>query len=491
MKILFLAAEAEPFIKVGGLGDVAGSLPRALRSLKPSFSMNGQEPDEVDVRLVIPFHQAIQRSQYTLETVATFAIQHTGGPIRAEILMTNVNDVPVYLVSGAPFLAEDSIYSPDATLDGYKYTFFSLAALELARALDWAPDIVHANDWHTAPAIYTLRIRPDAFFQNTATLIEVHNLPYLGVGAGPALQSFGLPPALHTALPIWAQDLPLPLGLLAADHIVTVSPTYAKEILTPEYASGLEGFLQTRADSISGILNGLNVEKWDPALDSALAAQYNQDNLKARALNKESLQNELELTSFSQEVPLLGMVSRLDPQKGIDLVPGTLRLIDDIPWKAVILGTGTPELEADLDRLKERYPNRVQVVTLFDPLLSRRIYAGADILLIPSRYEPCGLTQMIAMRYGCVPVARATGGLIDTIQDFDFSEHGTGFLFKQPTIEAFSGALRRALEVFQKPGAWRRLQQDGMAQDFSWERSARQYLKLYQFLVRKKNLAIG
>jgi starch synthase len=308
----------------------------------------------------------------------------------------------------------------------------------------------------------------------------------MGAGAGPALQSFGLPPALQSPLPLWAQDLPLPLGLLTADHIVTVSPTYAKEILTPEYGSGLEGFLQSRADSISGILNGINVEEWDPALDSTLAAQFNRDNLTARALNKGGLLRELGLHETSLALPLLGIISRIEAQKGIDLVPGALRLIDDLPWQAIILGTGEPELEAAIERLADRYPGRVKAAFRFDPLLSHHIYAGADCLLIPSRYEPCGLTQMIAMRYGCVPVARATGGLIDTIQDFDFSEHGTGFLFKRPTVEVFSGALRRALEVYQKQNAWRRIQQDGMAQDFSWERSARQYLKLYLFMNRKK-----
>ncbi len=497
LKILFLAAEAVPFIKVGGLGDVAGSLPQALRAL--SVDQNGDECN-LDVRLVLPFHGAIQRRDYVLRPVAKFTVPHASGPIYAEVLETEVNGLRVYLISGPPIPKDAPVYSTDASVDGFKFTFFSLAALELPRQLHWIPDVIHANDWHTAPAIYALNVNGDPIFDDTVTVLGLHNLPFLGVGAGPAMGGFGLPPAseftrtnsVHTrsALPQWADHMPLPLALLTADHIVAASPTYAKEIFTPEFGSGLEDFLRSRADSISGILNGINTHYWDPEIDSHLAANYTIDTIPARAANKEALVREFGLNP-DPHIPLLAMVSRMDPQKGVDLVPEALRQIasvpepDDQPWQAIILGTGVPTLEAAVRRLEVDFPDRVRTAIRFDSPLSHRIYAGADALLIPSRYEPCGLTQMIAMRYGCIPIARATGGLRDTIQDHARPERSTGFLFRDATSEKLASAMLRALAVYAEPEKWRSLQRNGMAQDFSWERFARQYFDLYRDLIEK------
>jgi starch synthase len=314
-------------------------------------------------------------------------------------------------------------------------------------------------------------------------ILGVHNLPYLGAGADSALEAFNLPPAVGSRLPKWAQHMPLPLGLLAADRIVTVSPTYSREILTPEFGSGLHQFLRTRSDRISGILNGIDMERWNPETDSALVANFNQEELTARAANKAALQKEFDLQA-DDRIPLLAIISRLDPQKGIDLVPDALRQIRRMAWQAIILGTGSPELEEAVRRLEGEFPDRVRAAIRFDGILSRRMYAGADALMIPSRYEPCGLTQMIAMRYGCVPVARATGGLRDTILDYQESPESTGFLFKKASSPALAGALRRALKVYNDRDAWSSLQKRGMSQDFSWERSAREYLKLYQSIVK-------
>jgi starch synthase len=411
---------------------------------------------------------------------------------RAEALMLELDGLPVYLIAGPLIPADAPVYTPDAGADGVKFTFFSLAALELARQLDWAPHVVHANDWHTAPAVYALGLRRegDAFYRHTATLLGLHNLPYLGVGAGQALADFGLPPASNSALPEWARDVPLPLGLLSADHIVAASPTYAQEILTPEFGSGLQEFLETRSGRISGILNGLDVERWNPHDDSLLAVNYSVDDLTQRAANKVALQAEFDLQP-DLNVPLLAMVTRMDHQKGVDLVPEALRLLVSsrtharLPWQAIILGTGDPGVEAAARQLEVDFPSRVRAALRFDAALSHRLYAGADMLLIPSRYEPCGLTQMIAMRYGCVPVARATGGLRDTIADFDRSADSTGFLFNEPTPEALAGALVRALHTYARPRAWHGLQSRGMRRDFSWARFARQYLELYLSLTRQ------
>jgi starch synthase len=480
LDILFLAAEAEPFIKIGGLGDVAGSLPKALKSLV----MDAKSPyEEIDIRLVIPFHGAIQRQSFNLRPVGSFSIPHIGGDIHAEALETEISGVPVYLISGPPILKDAPVYSEDASVDEYKFTFFSLAALELAHFLEWQPDIVHANDWHTAPAIYALKARADPFFNKTATLFGIHNLPYMGEAASPSLEAFGLPMPGDSPLPWWAQNMPLPLGLLYADHIVVVSPSYAKEILTHEFGAGLEDFLKTRSQDISGILNGIDTQLYDPVKDTALVSNFSCDNLSDRVANKLALIKEFQLNP-DPDIPLLTMVTRLDPQKGVDLVPVTLRLLAQERWQAIILGTGTTDLEKAIMQLEKEMPDRVRAAVRFDSLLSRRLYAGADIIMIPSRYEPCGLVQMIGMHYGCVPVARSTGGLRDTINDHN-AKNKNGFLFTRSNSKEFSAALRRALTTFEKHGIWQELQHNGMMQDFSWEHSARQYLKLYSSL--KKN----
>lgn len=446
------------------------------------------EAAEIDVRLVIPFHGVIDRQAYPFRSVARFSIPHVNDSFQAEVFTVEIDHLPVYLIGGSLFPPDAPVYTADASVDGLKFTFFSLAALELARSLNWVPHLIHANDWHTSPAIYALRIHRglNNFYYNTATVLGLHNLPYLGIGAGPALAAFDLPPARDSLLPEWAQQIPLPLGLLSADHIVAASPTYAREILTKEFGSGLQDFLNTRADSISGILNGIDIKRWDPRKDPALLANYSAGDLPARQANKLALQRELEL-SPDPGVPLFAMISRMDPQKGVDLVPDALRQIANLPWQVIILGTGDPTLEVAASRLEGDFPDRARALIRYDSALSRRIYGGADALLIPSRYEPCGLTQMIAMRYGCVPVARATGGLKDTIHDYDTSGESTGFLFDHATPQSLAGALARAVHVYAKPDDWRGLQHQGMVQDFSWERSARQYIALYQSLVMQRS----
>ncbi len=377
------------------------------------------------------------------------------------------------------------MYTADTRADGHKFTFFSLAALELARRLNWKPDIIHANDWHTAPAIYALSLMRDTFFDGTTSVLGLHNLPFLGNDAGPAMNAFGLPPAAGSTLPWWAQNMPLPLALLSADRIVAVSPNYAREILTPEFGSGLEEFLKTRQGAISGILNGLNTDRWDPATDSALVLNYSSSSLAQRQANRKALLEEFGLDP-DPAIPLLAMVTRMDPQKGVDLLPETLAQISGLPWQLILLGMGMPVMEQVARQTEAAYPKRVRAAIRFDALLSHRMYAGADMLLIPSRYEPCGLTQMIAMRYGCVPVARATGGLSDTIRDAADLENGSGFLFTSASAEDFAAALSRAIQFFPDQAAWQRLQLNGMRQDFSWERFARQYLDLYRSLVKAK-----
>ena len=486
-------------LKVGGLGDVAGSLPVTLRGLSrnpllPTKDAVDFRNSGVDIRLVIPFHTAIRQSARSLHLVASYNVSHKDGSIPAVVYDTDLNGMPVYMVSGPPFSSGAPVYTGDNAADGFKYTFFSLAALKLPRVLGWQPHILHANDWHTAPAVYALKqyLTADEFYADIRTVLSVHNLPYLGTGAGRALQSFGLLPATDSILPEWAQNLPLPLGLLTADQIVAVSPTYAREILTPEFGSGLDEFLQTRAQAITGILNGIDTQHWDPTTDAHISANFSVKELATRETNKAALAVELGLDP-APRIPLLAMVTRMDPQKGVDLALEALHQLaetrPELAWQMVLLGTGASNLEAAARKLEADYPQRVRAAIYFDANLSRRIYAGADMILIPSRYEPCGLVQMIAMRYGCVPIARATGGLRDTIRDADLPK-ATGFLFEEANPKALSEAILRAIFSFEKRPRWRRLQRYGMTADFSWENSARQHLQLYKTMASQKRLPI-
>jgi starch synthase len=331
-----------------------------------------------------------------------------------------------------------------------------------------------------------MRRDADPALRQTAGLLTVHNLPYHGEGASRALAEFGIPAATGSPLPWWAQDRPLALGLLAADHINTVSPGYAAEIMTEDYGAGLDGFLrQFRSDRVSGILNGLDTAAWDPATDEELSVNFDRDHLKNKQANKTALQNEARLPA-DPDIPLFGIVSRMDQQKGIDLAVEGLRLVRDREWQAVILGNGDPEIEKAAISLAEQKPDRVRVWIDFNADLGRRIYGGADAFLIPSRYEPCGLTQMIAMRYGTVPVARAVGGLKDTIRDYGDGGDSTGFLFRDPSPFDTADTIRRSIDVYSDRRRWRGLQLRGMNQDFSWDISADAYRSLYKTLIANR-----
>ena len=470
INVLFLAAEAEPFIKVGGLGDVAGSLPRALRALS-------NDDVKLDVRLVLPYHPAVKADN--LKPVGMFSLARGNDEIQVEAFETSLNGMPVYFIGGDPIRANGSVYSSNAGLDAEKYVFFSLAALELSRYINWLPDVIHGNDWHTAVSMYgSLTKRWEEGARHVASVIAVHNLPFMGPDVSAILESYGVKLA-QTDLPDWARVMPLPLGLWASDAIVAVSPTYGREILTPEYGCGLDDFLRSRGETVSGILNGLDTASFNPADDGALGSNFDINSLEKRALNKSLLQERLGLPQ-DPEVPLLAMISRMDVQKGVDLVFAALKNMRRSDWQAIILGTGDPKLEEEAMKLQALYPERVKVETRYDAGLARQIYAGSDMFLMPSRYEPCGLSQMIAMRYGCIPVVRAAGGLNDTVI------HGkTGFVFEKIHHMSLVAAIKSAFKVYAEREQWQTIQRAGMVQDFSWENSARKYLELYQSIIKK------
>lgn len=470
LNVLFLAAEADPYIKVGGLGDVAGSLPRFLRSLPPEVT-NGTE---LDVRLALPLHPAIKNDAHGLRPLLIFPLSLKTGDIQVQVFEASSDGMPVYFIDGKPVSASGSVYSSESSLDGDKYSFFSLAALELTHQLNWTPNILHANDWHTALACYALLLgRWEGSFPGVSSILTVHNLPFMGPDISQNMVEYNLL-QVQTGLPEWANTKPLPLGLWAADAIVAVSPTYAREILTPEYGCGLQDYLHARRESLNGILNGIDVDSFNPSSDPAIGSNFGIPTIEKRSQNKSALQVRLGFPD-DLDVPLLGVISRMDKQKGIDLIPNALRKLNELKWQLVVLGTGDPKIEETIKGLQQEFPDRVRSEFKYDPGLARQIYAGSDIFLMPSRYEPCGLSQMIAMRYGCVPIVSAVGGLKDTIY-----HNETGFIFEKPTMARLATAIKKALTIFSDKPRWVALQKAGMAQDFSWGSSARQYFQLYQ-----------
>jgi len=471
-----LAAEAAPLAKVGGLADVVGSLPKALEKL-------GHE-----VRVAIPGYGAIDWNRYAPELRAKFPVYTTWGAPEAEIWETAVEAIPHYLVTGPPIPRERWIYGRSIEEDGPKFIFFSLAALFASEALEWKPDVVHAHDSHTGAAVWWLGTegRDNPFFRDVASVFTIHNLPYSAQGAGRALGDYKLrrSDALFALAEPYRDSL-MGLGILAADMLTTVSPTYAREILTPEGGYGLDGILRARGDRLAGILNGIDTDAWNPAADADLIAPFDAATLDKRARNKTELQRESGLET-DPKMPLAAVVSRLVREKGFDIaLPAILRWLDR-GGQFVLLGTGDPALEHEYAELELRYPRRASVRLRFDARYARRIYAGADTIVIPSRYEPCGLAQMIAMRYGCVPVVRRTGGLADTVTDAG-DPGGTGLMFDEFNPWALWDALDRALKVYAQPAKWAELQKNGMARDFSWSRSGREYAAVYAMAVAARS----
>lgn len=478
--VAFLASEADPLVKVGGLGDVAGSLPRELNRL-PENELSGYN---LEVRLFIPFHYQI-RNKINPEMIDTFEIKSTTGAIPIEVYQHRFNSTLVYLFA-FPLLGEQTpVYSSDNQKDGEIYTCFSAAVMKFLTRLRWKADIIHANDWHTAPAVSLLRKKRKTarFFSDMRSILTVHNLPYMGGGAEASLRHFRIGYGHDPLLPGWARRQPLPIGLECADRIVAVSPTYAQEILKPEFGCGLEAFLASRLSNLMGILNGLDNQLWDPSIDQAIQSQFSLETLLNRKKNKEFLISKFNLDP-SPTVPLLVYISRMDYQKGIDILLDGLSQTTNLPWNAVILGTGDPKLEAKCREFQTANPERVHVVLGFDAQLARQLYAGGDMLLMPSRYEPCGLAQMIAMRYGCIPIARATGGLKDTIIDYK-QNNATGFLFEDAIGSALSTVLKAAVRTYHDKKKWLMIQKQGMRTDFSWKKSALQYARTYLAVLEK------
>jgi len=471
LNILFLAAEAVPFAKVGGLADVAGALPKALRALGH------------DVRLMIPRYGSIRSNQFRLRKIGKpFAVPVGRGEQMAHLFHTTTDDgVPTYLVWDEKFFSpRERVYGFDD--DPQRFTFFSRAAIAALPLLDWMPDVIHANDWHTAaiPTWIAYEGRYLREYRHLASLFTIHNLAYQGTSGRLILTFAQMEYVRHLDVEPPGQVNWMAQGIANADLISTVSPRYARDILETEAGAGLGPLLRRRKDRLVGVLNGIDTDRWNPATDPHIPQRFDRSDLRMRAVNKAALQQEARLP-VRADVPLIGMVSRLDAVKGIDLLGPVLEQVLTGDVQFVLLGTGQPEYHEMLESLQARFPDKMRIFLRYDDPLARRIYAGCDIFLMPSRFEPCGLGQMIAMRYGAVPVVHQTGGLADTVIDYhERPDKATGFAFSPFTSEACVDALRRALGIFRDRETWTALQSRGMRTDFSWEASARKYVDLYR-----------
>lgn len=479
LKILVVASEVAPFAKTGGLADVAGSLPKAL-------AVQGN-----DVRVVLPRYRRI--GDYA--TVTDFPVEvgqrkETCIVRRSRIEAKSshgTKEVPVYFVDNYHYFDRDRLYGYED--DAERFAFFNLSILPLCEELGFRPDVVHLNDWQSGfiPLLIHIRGRHSALWNETASVFTIHNLRYQGRFPKVALGLLGLGEEYFTpgGVEFYGDVSFMKAGLLFADVINTVSETYAREIQTPEFGEGLDGVLRKRGSDLYGIVNGINYHEYDPSSDPRLFKTYDSRNLGAKVDNKLALQRELGL-SLSHE-PLVGMVSRLVDQKGLDVLLEAMPEILSRPLQFVLLGSGDERYEEAFRSLARSHPGKVSVTTGFNGILAQRIYAGSDMFLMPSRFEPCGLGQLIAMRYGSIPVARRTGGIADTVSEYDVSTGtGTGFLFDRYEAEDLVAALDRALDKYRDRSTWNNIVKQAMETDFSWNKSAAMYTEVYMEALSRR-----
>ncbi len=481
MKILLASAEALPFAKVGGLADVLGSLPAALRHRG------------LDARVIMPGYGFIEHDKYGIEPLFSFSFGHRLGPSEVKLFGAEYGGTPVYFLQSPPwFGAESAVYGAwDWDMQRFIYLNQALLAAlpELGARFNWRPDLLHVNDWHTALLPFLLRPHKHSL-PVPATVLSIHNIAYQGNHAGGFLWNAGIPAREHPALlEHGLTDNLLGIGIAYSDMLATVSPRYAAEIQHAYAGYELAPLISQRSANLRGILNGLDTALWNPATAAGLRENFNVENhLYKRPLNKSHLQSLAGLPA-SRAVPLVGIVSRLAAQKGFDIaLPALRNILGARALQLVVLGTGEPELETAFWQLEQDFSDKVKTFLQFDGALAQKIYAGCDIFLMPSHFEPCGMGQLMALRYGALPLVRETGGLADTVSNYDNAggASGTGFVFQWQEAAAVEGTLNWALDVYQtQPDAWRRMQERGMALDFSWRKSAGEYSALYE-AARKK-----
>ena len=484
MKILFVASEVAPFAKTGGLADVTGSLPQELKR-------QGH-----DVRIIMPFYKTVAKGDFLIRKIRKSVEVPLGGTLHKGLLRhTLLADIPVYLLENKELFNRDYIYgSPDEDYpdNPRRFAFFCRGVLELLRRMDYRPDVIHCHDWQTAliPLLLKYEYARDPFFADMATIFTIHNLAYQGVFPAASLDEMGLDSSYLDIgkVEYYGKVNLMKGGILAADLINTVSESYCEEILTDEQGCGLDGVLLTRRDALSGILNGIDYSEWDPATDREIFRNYSASAPAGKAADKKALQKLLGLEQDAQ-IPLVGMVSRMIAQKGFDLIGPLLPDFAAGELQLAVIGSGEAKFVKMFDDIRAKGAGNIALHDGFDAALARKVYAGSDIFLMPSHFEPCGLGQMIALRYGAVPVVRKTGGLKDSIVDEkDNGREPDGFSFDEYTPAALWKALTRALQAYRNKEGWKKIMRRGMNCDFSWKQSAAKYEGLYSRALARKGV---
>ena len=488
LNIAVVTSEAVPFAKTGGLADVSGVLPGLLAG-------RGHR-----VKMFMPRYRQVATGFTDLETVADdfdIPVGETRHPGQLSRLVDNDTGLEIYFIGNDFFFNRQELYRELSTGRDYedndnRFIFFSRMVIEALRRLGWAPDIVHANDWQAAlvPAYLKTVYKNDPVVGSAATVFTVHNLAYQGQFPAETFDKLGIDPAYFgpvAPFEYWGKVNLMKAAVVLSDLVTTVSPTYAGEIrTTSDYGMGLEGVLDEYSDKLIGILNGVDYDTWSPRTDRLIPHRYFKDNLSGKKKNKLEL---LHRSGFPIRLdhPLFGMISRLDSQKGFDLIVDIIDEMMQMDLQFVLLGTGNLKYHQVFTEIAGKYPDKFQAYLQFDNQLAHLIEAGSDIFMMPSRYEPCGLNQMYSLRYGTVPLVRKTGGLADTVDDFDeTTRQGTGFVFEEYTAEALLATVKRAVRLFNKKRLWYKIVKQGMIEDFSWEMSARKYETAYLKLLGRQ-----
>jgi starch synthase len=478
LRVLYLSPEVAPFAKTGGLADVAGSLPKTLKAVG------------CDIRLAMPYYRTAKKGNLKARRLfQDVEISLFGETLRDDIFSSKAGGgIPLYLINKDEYFDREYLYGTskgDYFDNAERFVYFCRMALLLCKRLDFQPHVVHCNDWQTAliPVYLRTIYRGDPFFSGTCSLLTIHNLAYQGIFDEEKLEATGLPREVYHpgAMEYWGKINLLKAGIVFSDIINTVSHTYSREIQTPEFGYGLDGVLRDRSDHLYGILNGADYGEWNPKTDPLIAANYDETDLSGKAKCKEELLAELNLPGSLNELPLLAVISRLADQKGVDLLAESIEDLMEMDLGIVLLGSGDERYQQLFGRIAKKYPKKAGIKIAYDNTLAHKIEAGADIFLMPSKYEPCGLNQMYSLKYGTVPLVRATGGLADTVQDYNpTTGGGTGFTFRGYHSGDFVDTVREALVVYRDRERWKRLVIRGMRADFSWERAAGEYVNLYE-----------
>ena len=475
MKVLYVASEANPFMASGGLGDVAGSLPIALRKRL------------IGCRVVMPLYDSIkQEYKDEMKFITSISVPVSWRRQYCGIFEAKRNGVIFYFLDNQYYFKRDGIYGHYD--DAERFAFFSRAVLEIIPHLDWKPDIIHCNDWQSAltPLYHSCYYANQPGYENIKTVFTIHNIQYQGKYGDELLNDvLGIAPEYNNLILYDGLVNFMKAGIECANKVTTVSPTYAKEILDPWYSYGLDPILNQRSWKLSGILNGIDTDSYNPATDPNIFKNYDESNFKeGKAVNKKELQQAMGM-AVRDDVPLVGIVSRLAGHKGFDLMKAVLeKSLWERDIQYVVLGSGEWQYESFFRELHNKYPDKVGVTIGFIPELARKIYAGADMFLMPSKSEPCGLSQMVSLRYGTIPIVRETGGLKDSITDSGDGE-GNGFTFKTYDAYDMLGAIYRAVDAYSNKDYWQTLVKRALECDMSWGKSANEYIKMYKALVKE------